>query len=76
MGNPHAEPHIPCYVVEKLNTLMIRMVATELSGRRIEADPEEIIRVVGNPVAGVCAEPDNPEQPGDESPPADESEAE
>lgn len=66
VGNPHAEPHIPCYVVENLNVVMGRMIATELAGRRIEADPEDIIRVVGNPVNGICEKPD-PGQEGDQN---------
>ena len=54
VGNPHAEPNIACYVVERLDQLMIRMIAGELTGVRIDADPEGIIRVVGNPVDGTC----------------------
>ncbi|MCP4247404.1 MAG: VWA domain-containing protein, partial [bacterium] len=56
IGGPHAEPHIPCYVVERLDTLLFRMIATELAGHRVEADPEGSLRVVGNPVQGVCME--------------------
>ena len=56
IGNPHAEPHIPCYVVQRLDTLMTRMIRTQLAGARIEPAPETIIRVVGNPVDGVCME--------------------
>ncbi|MCK4342469.1 MAG: VWA domain-containing protein [Phycisphaerae bacterium] len=56
VGNPHAEPHIPCYHVQRLDQLMIRMIEAELSGTRVEPDPEDIIRTVGNPVNGVCAE--------------------
>lgn len=52
VGNAHAEPHIPFYHVERLNHLMTRMIAGELSGKRIAPDPERIIRTVGNPVAG------------------------
>ena len=55
VGNSHAEPHIPCYQVQLLNHLMARMIATELSGKRVPADDEQIIRKVGNPDAhGVC----------------------
>jgi len=58
VGDPHAEPHIPCYVVEELSATLIRMIVGELSGRRIEADPGDILRVLGNPVNGICeAEP-------------------
>jgi len=41
------------------------------AGPRIEADPEDIIRVVGNPVNGVCGEPD-PGQEGKEDENPDE----
>ena len=41
VGNPHAEPHVPDYRVELLNRLMIRMITSELCGRRL--GPEEII---------------------------------
>ena len=41
VGNPHAEPHVPDYRVERLNRLMIRMITSELCGRRLS--PEEII---------------------------------
>ena len=54
VGNAHAEPHIPCYHVERLDQAMIRMVANELSGQANQPDPEAIIRTVGNPVDGVC----------------------
>ncbi|MCH9034141.1 MAG: VWA domain-containing protein [Planctomycetes bacterium] len=56
VGNPHAEPNIACYVVERLDQLMIRMIAGELTGERIYADPKNIIRVVGNPVDGICSD--------------------
>ncbi len=54
VGNPHAEPHIPCYVVQRLDQVMTRMIASELSGQKIWPLPDEIIRTVGNPVDGVC----------------------
>ncbi len=38
VGNPHAKPHVPDYQVERLDRLMIRMIASELSGRRLAAD--------------------------------------
>ena len=43
VGNPHAEPHVPDYQVERLDRLMIRMIASELSGKRFAAD--EVIAV-------------------------------
>ncbi|HMF17745.1 MAG TPA: VWA domain-containing protein [Gemmataceae bacterium] len=47
VGNAHGEPHIPFYQVQRLEQLMIRMIASELSGRRIEPQASEIIRTVG-----------------------------
>lgn len=49
VGDSHAEPHIPYYHVEKLNVLMIRMIAGELAGKRTDPDPKSIIRTVGQP---------------------------
>jgi len=49
VGDSHAEPHIPYYHVEKLNNLMVRVLAGELSGKRIDPEPGEIIRTVGQP---------------------------
>jgi len=46
VGNAHAEPHFPRYVVEKLNMAMIRMILSELYGMRIEPRPEDVIRTV------------------------------
>ena len=37
VGNPHAKPHAPKYEVEPLNQLMIRMIASELSGKEVLA---------------------------------------
>ncbi len=50
VGNAHAEPRIPYYQVERLEQLIVRMVAGELAGRRIEAGPGDIIRTVGKKV--------------------------
>ncbi|MBM4069417.1 MAG: VWA domain-containing protein [Planctomycetes bacterium] len=50
VGNSHAEPKIPYYQVERLERLIVRMIAGELSGRRIDADPADIIRTVGKKV--------------------------
>jgi hypothetical protein len=49
VGEAHGEPHIPFYHVERQGKLMIRMIASELSGRRLDPAPEDIIRTVGNP---------------------------
>ncbi|MEW6251905.1 MAG: vWA domain-containing protein [Planctomycetota bacterium] len=56
VGNAHSEPHIPCYHVQRLDQVVLRMIRTALSGERVEPEPATIIRTVGNPVAGVCTE--------------------
>lgn len=60
VGNPHAEPHIPCYTVEQLAPLMVRAVRSELSGHRVEAEPQFSIRTVGQGQGGVCEQPRGP----------------
>ncbi len=54
VGNAHAEPNVPCYDVQTVDRLIARVIASELAGRRIEADPQDVVRTVGNPVGGVC----------------------
>ena len=55
VGLPHAEPKIECYQVTRLDHLLVRVVASELEGRRVEAYPDEVIREVGRIDDGVCA---------------------
>ncbi len=43
VGNPHAAPHVPQYTVERLDRLMIRMIASELAGRRLA--PNEFVAI-------------------------------
>jgi len=44
-GGSHAEPtDAPCYDVEYLATLMIRLIKTELEGEIVPADPDTIVR--------------------------------
>jgi hypothetical protein len=51
VGNPHAKPQTPSYSVERLNALMVRMIASELAGRELlpsdiiatEADADTIV---------------------------------
>jgi hypothetical protein len=43
VGNPHAKPQAPSYSVEKLDQLMIRMIAEKLSGRA--GLPQDVIAV-------------------------------
>jgi hypothetical protein len=50
VGGAHAEPRIPYYQVERLERLMIRMIAGELSGQRVEPAASDIIRTVGKRV--------------------------
>ena len=54
LGNSHAEPHIPCYLVTALHGAMVRMVESEMTGTRPEPVASEIIRTVGSPVDGKC----------------------
>lgn len=56
IGNPHAVPAIPCYVVTRLDHLMMRSISSVLSGRRIEPTPDEIIRTIGVYNSGICEE--------------------
>lgn len=54
VGYGHAEPTISCYQVTKLNGLMVRVLASELSGHRVEASAGKVIRSVGSYQGGVC----------------------
>lgn len=54
IGNPHAEPRIACYVVTSLDDLLVRIVASELAGSRVEPSAQDIVRRVGNYQLGVC----------------------
>ncbi len=49
IGNSHAEPHIPCYNVTRLDDAIVRMISVELSGRYVEAEPNKVVRSVGRP---------------------------
>ena len=55
VGNAHAEPTVACYDVQRVDRLVARVIESELAGRRVEADPQEVVRSVGRPVGGVCA---------------------
>lgn len=54
VGHAHAEPTISCYRVTRLSELMVRVLRSELSGRRVEAPKGAVIREVGSYRAGVC----------------------
>lgn len=49
IGNDHAEPHIPCYNVTRLDSAIVRMIQIELSGRHVEPEQDEVVRSVGRP---------------------------
>jgi len=54
VGNSHAEPKVACYIVTKLNDLIVRVISSELSASRVEPDQQDIIRTSGNYQNGVC----------------------
>lgn len=54
VGNEHAEPKVPCYVVTRLDQLLIRVMTSELSGLRVEAAETQVLRIVGHQEGGVC----------------------
>ncbi|REG13823.1 von Willebrand factor type A domain-containing protein [Archangium gephyra] len=59
IGDPHAEPHIPCYQVQLLKHLLVRAIGSELAGRRLPASGTEILRSVGSPAQdGSCTRAD------------------
>lgn len=58
VGGSHAEPSVSCYIVTRLDSLMIRIIASELAGERVEPEDAEIIRVVGDYQNGVCGSGD------------------
>jgi hypothetical protein len=49
IGEAHAEPTVPGYHVERLNKLLVRLIAGEVAGRPIEPQADDILRTVGNP---------------------------
>jgi hypothetical protein len=55
VGNTHAEPKVACYVVTLLDGLLARVISAELSGERVEAGENQIIRRTGNYEAGICS---------------------
>lgn len=54
IGNSHEPPHIPCYQVQHLNNLLVRVIASELAGTYIAASPDDVLRTVGSYDSGVC----------------------
>ena len=57
IGNPHAAPAIDCYLVTRLDALLRRVIDSQLTGRRIEPDQQEVIRRVGQYDHGRCVIP-------------------
>ncbi|MGX9356914.1 VWA domain-containing protein [Roseobacteraceae bacterium S113] len=54
VGRAHAEPSISCYRVTRLKSLLVRVLQSELTGRRVEAPASEIERSVGTYENGFC----------------------
>ena len=54
VGDAHAEPEVKCYVVTRLDQSVQRVLASLISGRRVEPDPQDIIRTVGDYDRGRC----------------------
>jgi len=54
VGNSHEEPKVNCYQVTRLDQLIKRVIKSELSGKRIEADASSILRTVGSYQNGIC----------------------
>jgi hypothetical protein len=59
IGNPHAAPAIDCYLVTRLDTLVRRVLESQISGRRVEPREGEVIRSVGRYEGGKCILPTN-----------------
>ena len=57
IGNAHAAPAIDCYLVTRLDTLLRRVIDSQLSGRRVEPGEQEVIRTVGQYENGKCISP-------------------
>jgi Mg-chelatase subunit ChlD len=54
IGNAHAEPSVDCYHVTKLDSLIRRILDSQISGQRIEPESREIVRTVGDYDKGKC----------------------
>jgi von Willebrand factor type A domain len=57
IGNPHATPAIDCFLVTRLDTLVRRVLDSQISGRRIEPREGEVVRSVGRYEGGKCLLP-------------------
>lgn len=56
VGFAHSEPKVQCYVVSRLDHLLVRILASEVSGERLEPIPEQLIRTVGDYDNGFCSD--------------------
>ncbi len=56
IGGEKQEPKTQCYQVTNLDSLLLRVLESELAGEKIEPNESEIIRQVGNYDRGVCSE--------------------
>lgn len=54
VGNSHEEPKVNCYQVTRLDQLISRVIQSELSGKRVEAEADSILRTVGSYQNGIC----------------------
>ena len=54
VGLPHAEPDVPCYLVTRLDGLIERVVASLLTGQRVEPQADAVLRRTGDYDRGVC----------------------
>jgi hypothetical protein len=57
IGNPHAPPAVDCYLVTHLDTLVRRVLDSQISGRRVEPGEQDVIRRVGRYDNGKCILP-------------------
>ncbi|MFL6747738.1 MAG: vWA domain-containing protein [Sphingomicrobium sp.] len=59
IGNAHKEPDVDCYLVTQLAGEIRRVLASQISGQRLEPFPGEVIRAVGEYDHGKCVLPKN-----------------
>lgn len=57
IGNPHAPPAVACHLVTRLDSLIRRVLDSQISGRRVEPREGEVIRTVGRYDRGKCILP-------------------
>lgn len=57
IGGEKLEPKALCYVVTRLDDLLLRVFASELAGERIEPAENQIVRMVGTYDRGDCGAP-------------------